>query len=263
MKILRLKATILDIEPPIWRRLEVPTDLTLDGLHRCLQSAFGWTNSHLHEFEVDGLSLAPPDLDDEFEKLNSRNQALWEFEGKVDTFVYTYDYGDDWRHMIEIEAWAEAEKGVQYPHCTGGARACPPEDCGGDQGYMNLIEIMKDPEHEEHDEMKEWVGPYFAPEVFDLRRANSVLKNVRTPSHKAGPGPWTKAKAKPRNPNRQDLDDQFAMLDSLAQQFKGGGSAMTPELQKALLDLAQLRIGRVLGMKKGGNAPRKTKSRKT
>lgn len=258
MRILRLKATICDIKPAIWRRLEVPADLTLHGLHNCLQATFGWTDTHLHEFEIAGVSLAPPDPDSFEEHLDSRKQPLWELEGKVDGFTYTYDFGDGWEHKIEIEAWANAEEGVKYPRCTAGARHCPPEDCGGSGGYADLLEALADPAHEEHETMKEWVGSYFSPEQFSLSRANGVIRNVRTPAHKPGPGPWTKALEGPKKSAFQP-EDRSMILDDLMLQFKTAGAAMTPELEKAVNELVDLRMGLLTGKTK--KAPKKQKGK--
>lgn len=246
-KILRLKVTLLGIKPPIWRRLEVPADLSLHGLHACLQAGLGWSDTHLHEFEVDSQTFAPPDSESGMDHLDSRDQSLAALEGKVKAFGYNYDFGDDWRHTIEIEAWIKAEEGVQYPRCTAGARACPPEDCGGDHGYMELIEVLRDRRHDQHREMKEWVGPRFNTEAFDLQRINAALKRIKTPRPK--PGSLMRAAAKPGKP-KLDPNDKEALLASMTAEFKSAGAAMTPELGKALLSLVEMRINRMAAGKK-------------
>lgn len=81
--------------------------------------------------------------------------------------TYEYDFGDGWRHKIVLEKVLSAEPGVKYPLCLSGKRACPPEDCGGIWGYEELLEIMKDPNHEEYEERMEWIGDDFNPEAFD------------------------------------------------------------------------------------------------
>jgi len=246
-KILRLKATLLGIKPPIWRRLEVPAELSLHGLHACLQAAFGWTDSHLHEFEVDGQTYAPPDSESGMAHLDSRDQPLAELEGKVKAFGYNYDFGDDWHHTIEIEAWFKMEEGVKYPRCTAGARACPPEDCGGDYGYLELIAALRDSRHERHQELKEWVGPRFDTEAFDLQLANAALKRVKMPSPK--PGLLMRAVAKPGKP-KLDSKDKAVLLASMRTEFKSAGAAMTPDLEKALLGFVEVRLNRMAAGKK-------------
>jgi len=89
------------------------------------------------------------------------------FSMKNPTANYEYDFGDSWEHKIQLEKILPREKDVNYPRCIGGKRACPPEDCGGIWGYERLLEILKDPKHEEYEEMLEWVGGEFDPELFD------------------------------------------------------------------------------------------------
>ncbi len=80
---------------------------------------------------------------------------------------YSYDFGDDWEHRIVFEQALEGKTGQKYPVCLSGKRACPPEDCGGSWGYEELLAILNDPTHEEHDSMPEWVGGAFDPVAFD------------------------------------------------------------------------------------------------
>ncbi|MEA3487630.1 MAG: plasmid pRiA4b ORF-3 family protein, partial [Euryarchaeota archaeon] len=82
--------------------------------------------------------------------------------------VYTYDFGDSWEHKIQLEKIPPREKGIKYPICIKGKRACPPEDCGGTWGYEELLAILKDPKHEQYEEMLDWVGGEFDSEHFDV-----------------------------------------------------------------------------------------------
>ncbi len=99
--------------------------------------------------------------------------------------VYEYDFGDSWRHVIEIENVAVAlDPGVRCPVCTGGARSRPPEDCGGTAGYEELLEVLADPKHEKHASMKKWVGKKLDPENFDVAAVNRALQKAdRTWTH--------------------------------------------------------------------------------
>ena len=81
--------------------------------------------------------------------------------------TYVYDFGDNWEHTVTLEKIVPRKKGRQYPVCLKGKRACPPEDCGGVWGYKDLLEIISDPDHEEYDEMMEWLDEDFDPEAFD------------------------------------------------------------------------------------------------
>jgi hypothetical protein len=169
-KIYQLKVTLKQIRPPIWRRIQVYSDITLPELHVILQAAMGWTNSHLHQFMVGKTYYGAPDID-EFSELNLKDerkarlhQLLSKSRRKI---IYEYDFGDGWEHEIFLEKVIESESGVRYPRCIGGARACPPEDCGGTGGYMDFLAAIADPEHEEHEEYLEWIGGSFDPEEFD------------------------------------------------------------------------------------------------
>jgi hypothetical protein len=173
--VLRLKVSLTGIRPPVWRRIEVPARITLDALHRILQAAFGWTDSHLHCFEVpsggrrgDGRILEGAVL--------RRTRLDSVADGPGDRLVYRYDFGDDWIHRIEVEDRLPADPTVDYPRCTGGRRAAPPEDCGGVPGYELLLEALADPEHPEHDELSAWVPEGFDPARFDRAAVDHQLR---------------------------------------------------------------------------------------
>jgi hypothetical protein len=95
-------------------------------------------------------------------------------------FEYRYDLGDGWQHEVRIEQELDPELGVHYPRCLAGARACPPEDCGGLGGYARFLEAIRDPDHEEHEELLRWVGGQFDPEAFDLDAVNRRLRRFRS-----------------------------------------------------------------------------------
>jgi hypothetical protein len=178
----RLTVTLDEIQPPIWRRLEVPASVTLAKLHELLQAALGWTNSHLHVFEIGGERIAVPyDLDQLTEGELTRSARLVKLGDVVDhgfrRFGYEYDFGDSWHHTIEIEDVRDERDGDSWARCLGGARACPPEDCGGTDGYARLLEILFDPRHPEFEELRTWAGR-FEPDRFDLRAVNAALAAV-------------------------------------------------------------------------------------
>ena len=146
----------------------------------------GWTNSHLHEFEVSGTRYGDPDLlEDDFGEADfedSRESLLREvLDGRRRgfRFRYLYDFGDNWEHEILLEDQQTADPKVKYPVCIAGERACPPEDCGGTWGYANLLEILADPKHEEHESYLERVGGEFDPEAFDIDETNGVLPDYK------------------------------------------------------------------------------------
>lgn len=163
----QLKATILDIKPPVWRRVVVPADISLSRLHDVLQAAFGWWDYHLHEFEIAGARYGIDDGESWEPPKDERRTRLNIVAEQGSSFIYVYDFGDYWRHRIVVEKVFTATPGGRYPACVGGRRACPPEDCGGTWGYAEFLEAIRDPDHEEHESMLEWVGGHFDPEAFD------------------------------------------------------------------------------------------------
>ena len=101
------------------------------------------------------------------------------FTGKKKArIVYEYDFGDSWQHEIVLEKTLEPEPKVKYPRCVEGARACPPEDCGGIWGYADFLEAISDPKHPDHRDMKEWIGGKFDPEKFSVDAVNKELRRV-------------------------------------------------------------------------------------
>jgi hypothetical protein len=176
----QMKVKLEEISPPIWRRIQVTNNTTLGKLHRILQIIMGWSDYHLHEFIIDGVSYGVPDKEGMFEVNNEKNirlsQVVSEERAK---FIYIYDFGDNWQHKILIEKILPLEPDMQYPICIKGKRACPPEDCGGAGGYDDFLETIQDPNHPEHDEMLEWAGGSFDPEVFDIDEINRELGKIR------------------------------------------------------------------------------------
>jgi hypothetical protein len=166
-----LTVTLRDTEPPVWRRLVVPTSLSLWQLHEVLQTAMGWRDYHLHLFEIADVSYGdvedfPGELGDE------ATFTVGEAAGAADLWRYEYDFGDGWDHDIRVgERLAPSA-----PRCLDGARACPPEDCGGPSGYEHLLVVLADPSHAEHAELLEWLGGEFDPDAFDVAEINALLR---------------------------------------------------------------------------------------
>jgi hypothetical protein len=171
-----LKVSLKEIRPQIWRLIQVPSDTNLRRMHRILQVAMGWENYHLYIFIVDGKRYSEPNAD--WDVLDSRLVTLNRiFAGGKTSFQYEYDMGDSWIHEIKLKKQIESE--ITKPGCIGGARACPPEDCGGVPGYYQLLEAITDPKNPEHDSMVEWVGAGYDPEAFDLAKVDRALKRLR------------------------------------------------------------------------------------
>ena len=175
-----LNVALLDVEPMIWRQFEVYGDVTLNRLHRVLQRVLGWTESHLHLFEIGGKKYGPPDEEFDMLIIDDRRVVLSRVFQKVDaSFIYEYDYGDSWRHEISVERIGPPVRHGTYPRCLSGARACPPEDVGGTDGYAEFLEAIRDPKHAEHDHYLTWTGGVFDPEGFDVNAVNRQLWRMR------------------------------------------------------------------------------------
>ena len=178
LPIFQLKISLQHINPPIWRRVQTD-DCSLDELHDIIQIAMGWEEEHMHAFVIDGEQYGDVQRGGEFEH-DSRSVRLSDLvEQGHARFRYDYDFGDEWKHIIEIEKTLPAEEGVYYPCCAKGERACPPEDCGGPYEYPYLLDKLQDPKHEEHEDTLEWVGGEFDPEAFDLEEVNDDLRYLR------------------------------------------------------------------------------------
>jgi hypothetical protein len=178
----QFKITLLDTQPPVWRRIQVE-DCTLDKLHEHIQTAMGWTNSHLNHFRIGEQRYGDPMLMaenfEEFDYADSTTTNLSDIlpEGRRRLrFLYEYDFGDSWEHEVLFEKRVEAEAGVKYPRCVDGARACPPEDVGGTGSYAHFVEAIRDEDNERHDELLGWVGGRFDPEAFDAAAATRRMK---------------------------------------------------------------------------------------
>ncbi len=175
--IYQFKVTLKESHPPIWRRIQVP-DCTLGELHEVLQVVWDWGNSHLHQFIVNRKYFGEAthdDLDMEVEDEDGIGLSDIYTGENTPRIVYEYDFGDGWQHEIILEKILEPEPRVTYPCCLEGARACPPEDVGGIWGYAEFLEAISDPNHEDHDEMVEWVGGEFDPERFSVDEVNKEL----------------------------------------------------------------------------------------
>lgn len=173
--IYQFKITLKDINPPIWRRIQVPKTYTFWELHVAIQDAMGWYDCHLHEFKLINpltdteINIGIPDEEyEDYKVLPSWKQKIANYFILENQWVnYIYDFGDYWKHRITLEKILPIEKNITYPRCIKGRRACPPEDCGGPYNYDDFLESIRNPNDEQHEEMLEWVGGEFDSEHFD------------------------------------------------------------------------------------------------
>lgn len=175
----QVKVTLVGAKPPIWRRLLVTDSTDLHRLHLVIQDAMGWQNSHLYQFEIDQTRYTEffddgSVADDEMSASSVRLGDLSLEEG--DSFLYNYDFGDDWYHECEIERVAPVERGATYPRCLAGRRAGPPEDCGGIYGYDSMLSALRSRSHPDRTHWLEWIGPNWDAEAFDLDATDEFIR---------------------------------------------------------------------------------------
>ena len=177
-RVYQFKIILKETKPPIWRRIQVPEFYTLWDLHVAIQDAMGWLDSHLHHFEIINPATSMKEeigIPDEDSDWNTPILPGWKqkiagyFSMKNTKSEYIYDYGDNWEHTVKLEKILPRQKGIKYPVCIDGKRACPPEDCGGPWGYEEFLAAIANPDHEEHEEWTDWAGGEFNPEYFDSK----------------------------------------------------------------------------------------------
>jgi len=206
----QVRITLRGTKPPIWRRVAVPSDITLAELHEIIQIVMGWYDCHLHQFVVKCperkpssmelrelwlkgmvgemaefmrgervfVDLSNEDLDMEGE--DEREVTLQELCRKVKSkLLYEYDFGDGWEHTVEVQKIYPPEEGVRYPVCLAGKRACPPEDCGGAWGYRDMLKALANPKHPSHEDQAEWIGGGFDPAALNLEGISESLRRWR------------------------------------------------------------------------------------
>ena len=198
-RVLQFKIQLKDIEPAVWRRIQVPVTYSFWDLHCAITDSLGWLDYHLHEFRVESPKGKPPlrigiPMDDDYDQEPLRpGQKLpvrIVFFRVGDACTYTYDFGDDWVHDVTLEAVLPRQEKLAYPCCIDGERACPPEDVGGPAGYAHFLKAMETASHPEHEMLQDWVGGSFDPDWFDskvLRFASPQLRWRVAFDHEAPP----------------------------------------------------------------------------
>ncbi len=182
-RIFVLRIELRHIEPLVWRRVTVPETVKLKKLDRIIQECMGWTNSHLHAFDISDKRYGAKDMDDwgmDADLLDGKRYAIRDVLGDAGfEFDYVYDFGDDWEHRVVVEAIGPATTLNNWPMCIAGEHACPPEDVGGVPGYEVFRQAMADPSHSEHADYWKWVGGPFDPTAFDMNLANQRIRKLR------------------------------------------------------------------------------------
>ncbi|MFH1121928.1 MAG: plasmid pRiA4b ORF-3 family protein [Bacteroidota bacterium] len=177
----QIQISLQSSKPKIWRRILIPSDMKLSDFHKVIQTSMGWTNSHLHQFIKDGnyylLKMKDDIFWDDMDNVDYKKMKvsdLLTFE--KEKMVYEYDFGDSWYHDIVLEKIHPFQKDQILPVCIKGKMNCPPEDCGGVWGYLQMLEILSQPGHEEYNSYLEWLGEEFDPEHYNQEEINAMLR---------------------------------------------------------------------------------------
>lgn len=195
-EVFQIKVALLDIEPPIWRRMLIPADHTLADLHIAIQVAFDWEGWHGHVFTVHGREYASRDPV-EVAKARDEIIPLAKLDLKPGTGIrYVHDFGDNWVHDIVVETVLAPAEPIMAPVCLEGRRAGPPDDCGGPLGYKHLLQALQNRRHPQHRDLKEWVGSGWRAEDFHLDEVNASLKDRFAPDQ-----PPSTQKREPSDPH--------------------------------------------------------------
>lgn len=173
----QLRIDLEGAKPPIWRRLIVEDSIKLSTFHVAIQIAMGWTDSHMHQFIADNQFYGAPDPEFSFHEIRDETKFRLKqvLKKENDVIIYEYDFGDGWTHKIKLEKIFPFDAKAQLPYCVKAKGACPPEDIGGIWGYYHFLDVMKDPEHPEHEDYKEWIDGDFDPNEYDLDETNELL----------------------------------------------------------------------------------------
>ncbi|WP_213819002.1 IS1096 element passenger TnpR family protein [Garciella nitratireducens] len=182
-RILQLHIRLKDINPIIWRRILVKEEMNFYTFNQIIQKVMGWSGFQQYEFQIHGQCISEQTQEDLWEEyteiISPKEKTLAEyFLQPNDFFTYTYDFGDNWVHEILVEDIYEQEEKRKYPVCLDGERRGPVENIGGPWGYMELLNIIENPEDPQYQQVIEWLGQDFDPEQFDINRINKELMEI-------------------------------------------------------------------------------------
>lgn len=183
----RIRIDLQHTKPPVWRRIDIPGDISLPRLHDVIQAAMGWTDSHLHRFRT-GNGRNDPEFLTQFD-LDEGDEGMLEDDVRLDQVIaaagdrlwYDYDFGDGWEHVLRVEKILDAPPPTSV--CIGGKLACPPEDCGGPWGYSELADWVRGGHDDalrpevfgSTEEALAWLPDSWHPETFDIEETNELV----------------------------------------------------------------------------------------
>lgn len=177
----QLRITLKHLQPAIWRCILVERHISLLRLNHMIQAAMGWKNQHRHEFIIKDIHYGYPDPENFSPEAlrDSAKTTVGDVLRRGDAFLYIYDFGDAWEHDVAVEDIIAPKPDLQAPLCLAGARACPPEDCGGVSGYERMCAVLHDPRYEEYAAIQRWLGVEFNTEKFAPHIATRRMRTVR------------------------------------------------------------------------------------
>ena len=198
-RIYQLKIRLMNIKPPIWRRILVSNYTYFSEVNDLIQEYFNWGGYHLHEFYFKHPNILSSkiyiqgvidwDVDsveaDYYHFRADQIRLCDVFSETLRKVYYIYDFGDYWEHIISLEKVFPWNKELKYPLCVGGKRAAPPEDSGGAYGYEEKVKVLRDPTHKDYEEILEWVGTGFDPDEFfmiDVKMSPKMIEKEFGPS---------------------------------------------------------------------------------
>jgi len=163
--VLQFYIELKEIEPKIWRRIQVPSRYNFWDLHVAIQDSMGWLDYHLHAFSIKKshkkkpleIGIPSDDFDDVQFLPGWEIDIIEYFNEPGKSAPYLYDFGDSWEHEVLLEGILLKDKNLTYPRCLAGERACPPEDCGSVPGYYEMLDVLKNPKHPEYSEYIDWL----------------------------------------------------------------------------------------------------------
>lgn len=179
----QFKIILRKSKPRIWRRIQVPENYSFWDLHAAIIDAMGWSGLHLHSFAIEdrsslyGLEIGLPE---ENEYLHGTKVKIKKyFKKEKDKIMYTYDFGDNWEHLITLEKILPRDSQKKYPLCLAGKMACPPEDSGSIWGYYDKLRILADPSDSEYEDVLESMDEDFDPLHFDPSEVDFIDPEMR------------------------------------------------------------------------------------
>jgi hypothetical protein len=182
----QLRVELDGVAPAVWRRILIPTNMPMSKLHDVLQGTMGWTDSHMHSFEVGDVSYGMCFDDFPEDEIDEQKVTVRDALNGLLRFAYEYDFGDGWSHTISIEDEIRTPWGLRFAVCMAGENACPPEDSGGPGGYERMLEALADSNNEEHDDYVQWIGrDTFDRTAFDIVAVNAALQSISQRSSRA------------------------------------------------------------------------------